>query len=239
MALSSDQEEASARRTATIHMIVSVHIPKTGGVSFRKSVLEPIFGDRLLSDYADAPLSRDTPDRIARAQAFEPSPDLPERYDCVHGHFLALKYVSERVPCEFAAWFRDPAQRVVSRYLYGQRKGGGTIAPGMTIREFCEIERFQNTYAKFLWGFDFERFDFVGITEDYASSVELFRRRFGLSGGDEAAIMNANLDKPLGQPYEIDEGLREFIRQRNREDFEIYDAACCKHRRLQHDYLRT
>ena len=33
----------------------------------------------------------------------------------------------------------------------------------------------------------------------------MFRRRFGLSGDDEAAIMNANLDKPLGQPYEIDE----------------------------------
>ena len=220
-------------------MIVSVHIPKTGGVSFRKSVLEPIFGNRLLSDYDDTPLSHDTADRIARAQTYEPSTELLERYDCVHGHFLALKYVSERVPCEFAVWFRDPAQRVVSRYLYGKRKGGRTITPGMTIREFCEIERFQNTYAKFLWGFDFERFDFVGITENYVSGVELFRRRFGFSGGDEAAIMNANLDKPLGQPYEIDEGLREFIRRRNREDFEIYDAACCKNRRLQHDYLRS
>ena len=140
-------------------MIVSVHIPKTGGVSFRKSVLEPVFGNRLLSDYGDAPLSHDTANRNARAQSFEPSPELPERYDCVHGHFLALKYVSERVPCEFAVWFRDPAQRVVSRYLYGKRKGGRTITPGMTIREFCEIERFQNTYAKFLWGFDFEGTD--------------------------------------------------------------------------------
>ena len=192
-----------------------------------------------MRDYDDRPLSHETAERIARAQTYEPSPDLPERYDCVHGHFLALKYVSERVPCEFAAWFRDPAQRVVSRYLYGKRKGGGTITPGMTIREFCEIERFQNTYAKFLWGFDFERLDFVGITEDYVSGVEVFRRRFGLSGGDEAAIMNANLGKPLGQPYEIDESLREFIRRRNREDFEIYDAACGRSRRLRHEFLRS
>ena len=120
-----------------------------------------------------------------------------------------------------------------------QTKRGAGPHSGNDDPEFCEIERFQNTYAKFLWGFDFERFDFVGITEDYASSVELFRRRFGLSGGDEAAIMNANLDKPLGQPYEIDEGLREFIRRRNREDFEIYDAACRRNRRLRHDYLRA
>ena len=124
VALSSDQEKVSARRTPNhSHDCLRPH-PQTGGVSFRKSVLEPIFGNRLLSDYGDAPLSHDTADRIARAQSFEPSPELPERYDCVHGHFLALKYVSERVPCEFAVWFRDPAQRVVSRYLYGKRKGG-------------------------------------------------------------------------------------------------------------------
>ena len=59
--------------------------------------------------------------------------------------------------------------------------GGRTVTPEMTIWEFCEIERFQNTYAKYLWGFDFERFDFVGITENYASGVEV------CSGGASAS----------------------------------------------------
>ena len=218
-------------------MIVSVHIPKTGGESFRRSILEPVFGDRLLRDYDDAPLSHDAADRIARAQDFEPSRDLPERYDCVHGHFLPVKYLSKGVPCEFAVWFRDPVQRVVSRFHHGKRSGRGVVTPEMTLREFCEIERFQNTYAKYLWGFDLDRFDFVGITERYAASVEVFRRRFGLAGGDDAAVANANPDKAASQPYWIDEGLRAFIRRKNREDVEIYEAARSSNRRLQHEHL--
>ena len=218
-------------------MIVSVHIPKTGGESFRRSILEPVFGDRLLRDYDDAPLSHDAADRIARAEDFEPSRDLPERFDCVHGHFLPIKYLSKGVPCDFAVWFRDPVQRMVSRFFHGKRRGGGIVTPEMTIREFCEIERFQNTYAKYLWGFDLDRFDFVGITESYASSVEVFRRRFGLTGGDEAAVANANPDKAPARPYRIDASLREFIVRKNREDMEIYDAARCGNRRLQREYL--
>lgn len=222
----------------SIAMIVSVHIPKTGGESFRRSILDPVFGDRLLRDYDDAPLSHDAADRIARAQDFEPSRDLPERYDCVHGHFLPIKYLSKEVSCEFAVWFRDPVQRVVSRFFHGKRRGGrGIVTPEMTIWEFCEIERFQNTYAKYLWGFDLDRFDFVGITESYASSVEVFRRRFGLAGGDDAAIANANPDKAASEPYRIDAGLSELIRRKNREDLEIYEAACSHNRRLQHEFL--
>ena len=75
-------------------MLVSVHIPKTGGSSLRRSVLEPFFGDRLLLDYHDAPLSRDAAERNRKALAWKPSPDLLDRYDCVHGHFLATKYLS-------------------------------------------------------------------------------------------------------------------------------------------------
>ena len=226
-------------RFGTIGMIVSVHIPKTGGESFRRLILEPVFGDRLLGDYDDAPLSHDAADRIARAQAFEPSRDLPGRYDCVHGHFLAIKYVSRSVPCEFAVWFRDPVQRVVSRFFHGKRRGSGVVIPEMTIWEFCEIERFQNTYAKYLWGFDLDRFDFVGITESYGNSVEVFRRRFGLSGGDDAAVVNANPNKAPSRPYRIDERLCDFIRRKNREDFGIYDAACRSNRRLQREYLES
>ena len=228
----------------TIRLIVSVHIPKTGGATFRRSILEPAFGSRLLVDHDDAPLSHNTVNRIARAQSFELSPELPERYDCVHGHFLPIKYMSERIACEFAIWFRDPVQRIVSRFLHGKRMEGGIVTPEMTIWEFCEIKRFQNTYAKYLWGFDFERFDFVGITENYENSVEVFWRRFGVSrvsGGNDAdaAIVNANPDKAPAQSYEIDERLRGFIRRRNREDFEVYDAACCSNRRLQHEFLRA
>ena len=37
-------------------LIVSVHIPKTGGVSFREALTEVACG-RMVQDYADQPLS--------------------------------------------------------------------------------------------------------------------------------------------------------------------------------------
>ena len=221
-------------------MLVSMHIPKTGGVSLRKSLLEPAFGARLLLDYADAPLSHDTAARNERALAYEAPLDLPERYDCVHGHFLAVKYLSDRMPCRFAVWFRDPVQRVLSRFHYGKRseREGGVFTPDLTLAEFCEIERFHNVYAKYLWRFDIDRFDFVGITEDYPDSLEVFRRHFGLPAAGDAVRTNVNPARESAAPYAVDESTRRLIRRTNREDFEIYEAACAINRRLQRRYLR-
>lgn len=216
-----------------------MHIPKTGGRSFRDSVLSPVFGPRLLLDYGDAPLSHPTAERTRRALEYVPPPDLPERYDCVHGHFLATKYASATTPCAFATWFRDPVQRVLSRFYYGKRSRaeGKVVTPGMTLQEFCEIERFHNVYAKYLWNFDLGRLDFVGITEDYANGVAVFCRMFELHDRGEIATTNVNPEKKPEVPYEVDRQTRCLIRRTNREDFEIYEEARVINRRLQRRHL--
>lgn len=219
-------------------MLVSVHIPKTGGVTLRRSVLEPAFGDRLLLDYEDAPLSHGADERNERARAYEPDSDVSEQYDCVHGHFLAIKYVSDRMACRFAVWLRDPVQWVVSRFHHGKRSAGGLVTPEMTLAEFCDLDRFHNVYAQYLWGFDLRRFDFVGITEDYEKSVAIFRNQFGLP---EAGVVpvNVNPGKDPAERYRLSKDLRDLIRRRNREDFEIYRHARAMNERLQRDYLRS
>ena len=217
-------------------MLVSVHLPKTGGSSFRRSVLEPAYGNRLLLDYEDRPLSHPASGRNRRAKTFQPSDELVARYDCVHGHFLATKYLCEKTPCEFAAWFRDPVQRVVSRFFYGKRKGRGEVSEDMTLEEFCELSKFHNLYAKYLWEFDIEQFDFVGITEYYASSVELFLRRFGLQRYTDV-ISHANPSKAVGTPYVIDPQVRELIVRTNQEDMDIYERAQSRFCRLRKKWL--
>lgn len=202
-------------------MLVSVHIPKTGGVTFRRSVLEPAFGDRLLLDYADRPLAHETSERNASAQAFVPDDALLRRYDCVHGHFLAAKYANAPGRCEFAVWLRHPVQRVVSRFFFAQREGRGRIA-AMTLRAFCREDHFHNLYAKYLWNFPIDRFDFVGITEDYASSVAVFRRRFGIASVADTPS-NVNPHKEVAQDYDVAPAMRELIERANARDMEIYE----------------
>ena len=204
-------------------MLISVHIPKTGGVTFRRAILEPAFGDRLLLDYADRPMAHETGERNARAEAFVPDDELLGRYDCVHGHFLATKYASVRHRCQFAVWLRDPVQRVVSRYLYAQREGRGEVA-NTTFAEFCQMERYHNLYAKYLWNFDIDRFDFVGITECYAKSVEVFRRLFRIPSSD-VAPQNVNPHKDVMEDYDIAPSWRRLIQKTNKQDFEIYERG--------------
>ena len=160
-------------------ILISVHMPKTGGTTFRQSVLQPFFGERLLLDYGDRPLLDVSDMRNAKALEFAPPENLAARFDCVHGHFLAAKYAG-KVPCDLAVWLRHPVERTVSRFFYGKRKDGETVKD-LTFVEFCHLERFQNIYAKFLWNMDIDSFSFVGITEDWARSMSVFCRRFDLT----------------------------------------------------------
>ncbi len=213
-------------------MLVSIHIPKTGGTTLRETVLKPALGDRLMLDYGDKPLATEVAARNKAALAFEPSPDLASHYDCVHGHFLATKYLSNSFPCQFAVWFRDPVQRMVSRYFDGKRTEGSVVTPQMSLAEFCEIEKFHNTYASYLWNFDFSRLDFVGIVEDYENSLAVFCRRFGIQAPGELHLRNRNPDRSSTQRYPLSRQVTKLIRRSNREDIEIYAQALSVHKRL-------
>ena len=76
-------------------MLVSLHMPKTGGLSFR-ATLEEHFGGRFAHDYADYPLAHPPEER--QRMALESSPMLNSRElagkECIHGHFLPVKYWS-------------------------------------------------------------------------------------------------------------------------------------------------
>lgn len=216
-------------------MIISVHIPKTGGLSF-STLLKSNFKDRLLLDYNDKPMKDTSALRTQKAMDYRLKADnLSDRYDCIHGHFLPVKYATTHQENYFAVWFRDPVQRVISRYQYGKRSGQG-IAASMSLEEFCGVERFHNLYAKYLWGFNVKMFSFIGITENYETSVEIFRRQFNLQPSTEFKVCNKNPHKIHNQ-YKVNDDLRKFISQTNRDDYEIYYEAVEINSQLENKYL--
>lgn len=190
----------------------------------RYAVLEPAFGARFLPDYGDKPLA----DRWRakwRAISYRPSPGLPNSYDCVHGHFVAVKYRNPLFSPRFAVWLRDPVQWALSRFHFGKRREGGYVTPEMTIWEFCECKRFQNPYAAHLWRFDLDTFEFIGIFEQWQADIKRFGRTFDIPIPRSIQAINANPKKKPLEPYEVDPKLAEQIRRSNRLDVEIYDAA--------------
>ncbi|MEQ9332747.1 hypothetical protein [Thalassobaculum sp.] len=171
-------------------MIVSVHIPKAAGTSLRIA-LERRLGRRLLLDYNDRPLRR-TPKfearRARRAAAVRAKADrLLRRYRAVHGHFAASKYLPLGPQARFAVFLREPVARTLSHYRHWRRMPDAPnpiarrifkqkLGPG----DLAEMPEYRWIYADFLGGMTLDDFAFVGIAEEYETSLELFRAVLGL-----------------------------------------------------------
>jgi hypothetical protein len=227
-------------------VLISLHLPKTAGTSFRSS-LESQFGDALVADYSDRPLHHPAPVRNLRAlrgavgAAFSGRlPGASERTtqtavpQCVHGHFLPLKYRFLRTGERkfFITWLRDPVQRLVSHYDYWQRSYDADSALAIhrrMIEEEWSLERFalgpelRNIYHLFLWGFPPERFDFIGITEYYEAEMQRLAENI-VDLTDRVFEDNVG-SGGRGRQYEIDPALESRIRAHHRRDQELYDRA--------------
>ena len=210
-------------------LLISIHIPKTGGTSFGL-MLERHYGPRLLKDYGDRPLRHGAPVRLAVALGALPLGAWRLRgFEAVHGHFLALKYLAVRG--DVVTWLRDPAQRLASRYQHYLRdvaKGRALapvagLRPGMTFAEFIELPRFQDTAAKYFRGFPLSRVRCFGFSEDMEEGLARMRRVLDLPPGP---LVHALANPARGAAgYEIEPSVQRRIEQCNRGDYRLWHYA--------------
>ena len=189
-------------------MIISVHIPKTAGTSF-KHLLQQQFHERLLLDYTERPIWNNRVKGVGRALfaglRMMVRHENKGEYQCVHGHFLALKYrfLQIRRNASYVVWLREPAERLISHYYYWKRTPPAPGTPPLrahvhaldySLEDFCQEPLFRNLYSKFLFGVNLDQFDFIGITEDFDRSIDLFRKIFSF-GLEENSNKNRNPDR--------------------------------------------
>lgn len=218
-------EQASAAR-----LIISVHIPKTGGTTFL-DVLKASAQEILYLDYGDG----NRPTGIFRngkpiEEPFEAIGDiesLPGR-SVIHGHFHASKYFKQFPNAAFVTWLRDPVERLASHYFFWQRTPfmddplcNKVISEKMSLEEFARLDVLRNVHHKFLFPITVERFSFVGITEEYGRSLELFRRLVCPDVEVIPTIRNTNPNR-LADSYDLEPGLRDRILELNELDVATY-----------------
>jgi len=225
--LDSHCDSAASRR-----LMISVHLPKTGGTSFRK-LLEDRFGKGLRTIYGKKPFNLMREQRCAKALA-DAHAERDAAHDgvqCIHGHFLPARFLllRERRNLVFVTWMRHPVDRLVSDYRFTLRHYDAATAPPFQKRilneewsfeRYALCEELRDFYIQYLWAFPLEYFDFIGIAEHSAEDFAEFQQRY-FGGGTECPRLNARPDAP--EP--VDAALRRRIEAHHAGDMEWYAKA--------------
>jgi hypothetical protein len=226
-------------------MLVSIHIPETGGTTFTEILranfqrVLSVSGPQGLRDFLQMP----TAERSS--------------YPAAAGHmpFGIGRFVT--VPCDYVVFLREPIDHTISSYYYVQRTPGNpqhARASTMTLREYVESDLWpisDNLQTRWLSDFDWanapgpdvratppapgdleehlrqakanlDRCDFVGLFDHFEEGVRLCCDRFGLPC-PTIPRLNATPGRPAHT--DIDPELRAVIRARRRFDVELYEYA--------------
>jgi hypothetical protein len=146
----------------------------------------------------------------------------------IHGHFSPRKYSGRFPNAIYVTWLRDPAERVVSHYYYWQRSylpGDAlwekVVTQKMSLEQFAELDFARDVYFRWFSPLGVERFDFVGIMEEYDRSLELFRRLICPDIKLKTKLRNCNPNR-RGNFYELGREVRQKILELNQRDAYVY-----------------
>lgn len=222
--------------------LISVHVPKTAGVTFRTLLRTVYHASGLFLDYGDRaldPLStfQTDPPRW-REESARQAADLPPGVRVVHGHFAGAKYDALFPEARKIVWLRDPVTRLVSHYHYWRNLPPSPhslhqqlLKENLSLLGFARLEGMRNVLANvFLRDCHLENFAFIGAQEHFAADLPVLATLLGwpedLAVGDE----NRNADAGYRDTKLSDEE-REEIAALNAEDVALYERALAMRRK--------
>lgn len=238
-----DKQDNLQRTNTPERKFIFDHVPKTGGSAF-KTVLEQIFG---IESVAPAVSGR------SELWAEQRYADYAVITGHFHSPIPLNGARRERARVTI---LRDPIDRAISEYYYYrndvQRVEWNKLAVlakdhdlygyikileanrDMAISNFYS-RRFASQISRQLWSdskilglakTSLDRYDFVGIQEQFVDSVDLFCCRFGLPPVPDTPRVNVTSSRARLQ--DVDRKTREQLIRMNRLDIELYDYALDK-----------
>ena len=149
------------------NIIISIHIPKTGGTSFR-TILSNVYSKKLWSNYERQWSKHD----VHQVQ-------IPSNVRCIHGHFEYDSFDEIFSENSKITWTRDPADRTVSLYNYiidkpdpNNKLTLEVIEKQLSLEQFIDLPWVRNQGMNYLKGSSPYDFKFVGFVETYQQSLE-------------------------------------------------------------------
>jgi hypothetical protein len=220
-------------------MLLSIHISKTAGNSFREALMASYGADRVLRDYGDwsgfdEPFANKR--RAERWAAMRLRLDeIVKNYDVIHGHFVADKYIG--LPqADFISFFREPAQQSISHWRWQSALTDRTsdvnkevhtevrywreLQP--TLEEHLTWPFYRDHQSQFLGSLPIDDLAFVGLYEEYEKSLELFKAIFGR---DLGPARRANVTLRNGGAFQVSPEVRRLVNKYRAADVELYERA--------------
>jgi hypothetical protein len=207
-------------------LLLFTHVGKAGGLSFR-DILYQLFGVRqVLIDshtrWIFGPDHEKTFNEIKDPKLWHQK-ILIKRIRCICGHEAKLeKWLPYFENIIATSWVREPVDRLISQYYFQARIENWTDQswPPNRRKLLAYAERFPNIQTSYFLPLDqVDRFQFIGLTEDYEKHVAIFCQRFGYGKAVTIPKINMNPERSF---YPIAPKLRASILQLNLNDMELY-----------------
>jgi hypothetical protein len=96
---------------------------------------------------------------------------------------------------------------------------------GLGLREFADLDWMKNLATRYLAGKPLSDFAFVGISERFEESMQVFSQELGFRSVESIPRKNVNPDR-REEHYCLCKGDRSYILERNAVDLEWYQQAC-------------
>jgi len=203
--------------------LISIHIPKTAGLSFRE-VLFANYGHNKV-------LAKNQMGMEAEGKTITGL--YRKRHKVIHGHLpYPLVQQLNGPQTKVVTWLREPVSRVVSNYYYNihheypKRLQEYPNFRKPTLEEFVERPLRRNVMAHYLEGFSLESLYFFGFQESFANDLSVLEAQLGWQLSDRVLNIRINDNRKAKSKYPaIPESLRKRIRSLNSKDVELYERA--------------
>lgn len=211
--------------------LVSIHIPKTAGTSFRL-ILEQVYNKKKVARLDIFPIDK----QIKLNNKIYNSDILPSNYKIIHGH-ISLSQVHKRLGIDknvpVITWLRHPVDRVFSSYYYlenrlieelNENEKGSSIT-GLrlqlqrTFKEYITAPTSQNVMSRFIDIKNLPNLFFIGLQEHFSNDLEYLSKKLGWSGLKEFR------KNKIDHQNKINIELKELILKMNQSDMELYNRA--------------